>query len=103
MSRQVQGPTNQNVDIVQLSKNNLAITFNKHALVALKEGRTQLVQLKVGSRQLKIIVCRDNTLNENLSTFRQHFGVEKKAVWNPLTWFRTGWLKITVRGKKLPK
>ena len=77
---------NQNVDIIQLSKSNVAITFNKRALDGLKKGHSQTVKVKQGifKKDLTFLFMRDIEFQTRFSQFNQ---AEAKAK-TPSRWHK---------------
>lgn len=57
------------VDIIQLSKSTVAVTFSKNALAAIKDGASTAVQLNVGNRTMKFVFMRDMAFQERYNQF----------------------------------
>lgn len=73
------------VEIVQLSSNTTVIGFNKTALAALKDGKAQVVELKMGKKIMRVLIMRDTEFKAKMSEFRQHYqevDQPKVAWWN---------------------
>ncbi len=62
----------QNVDIIQISKSNVAITFNKHALDGLKKGQSQTMKVRQGifHRDLTFLFMRDTEFEMRFAQFK---------------------------------
>ena len=71
------------VEIVQLSGNTTVIAFNKTALAALKDGKAQVVELKLGKKIMRVLIMRDTEFKSKMSEFRQHYQEldQKKIKW----------------------
>lgn len=88
------------VEIIQLSRNNIAITFNKQALKGLEHGDSQAVKLKqgFGKKDITFLFMRDKDFHEKFSKFNQGLPV-KKSWWSKL-WPFKGESQITIRESK---
>ena len=61
----------QDVSLIQLSKNNIAITFNKRAIAGMREGATSGIKMKVGrGREIRFVFMRDSTYRARMKEFR---------------------------------
>ena len=62
----------QNVDIIQISKSNVAITFNKRALDGLKKGQSQTRKVGQGifHRDVPFLFMRDTEFETRFAQFR---------------------------------
>lgn len=74
---------NQNVEIIQLSKHNIAVTFNKHALKAMERGASQAIRLKqgFGKKDITFLFMRDRDFNASLAKYERALG-PKKSWWS---------------------
>lgn len=84
------------VQIVQLSKHNIAVTFNKQALKALEKGGSQAIVLKngFGRKDITFLFMRDKDFNAKYAEFNR--GVPKKSFWAKL-WPFSAKARIGVR------
>jgi len=77
---------NQNVEIIHLSKHNIAVTFNKHALKALEKGASQAIKLKqgFGKKDITFLFMRDKDFK---AIYAEHTkGLAKKKSWWSWMW-----------------
>ncbi len=88
---------NQNVEIIQLSKNNIAVTFNKHAIKALHNGQSQAIKLKQGilKKDITFLFMRDKDFKKAYSEFNKMLG-PKRSFWSKL-WPFSGKAQASVR------
>ena len=77
----------QDTQIIQLSKNNIIITFNKSALGAIKKGGAQAIELTQDSGKLTFLFMRDTEFTKRYSQLRKTETIEKpKKPWFKLVW-----------------
>lgn len=88
----------QDVEIIQLSKNNIAVLFNKHALTALRAGHSQAIILKqgIGRKDLTFLFMRDTDFKKSYSDFTKTLGQEE-SFWSKLWPFGNKKARVTVR------
>ncbi len=93
----------QDIQVIQLSKNNLAVTFNKQALEGLKHGKSQAIKLKqgLGRKDITFLFMRDVEFAKRQQQFFSG-GMQKKSFWSRLWPFgkKAG---VTVRETKNKK
>jgi len=73
------------IEIVQLSKNNIAVTFNKHALKGLEKGGSQAIVLKqgFGRKDITFLFMRDKDFKEKFNNYNRGLA-PKKSFWAKL-------------------
>jgi len=78
---------NENTEVIQLSPNNIVITFNKHAIAAMRDGKSQAVKVKqrVG-KDLTFLFMRDTEYKKQMSTFQQQQAIAFKRSWLKRLW-----------------
>lgn len=84
----------EDVQLVQLSPNRVAITFNKKALAKLREGGSAGVSLKFASKELKFLFMRDVEFNAKFAEFRRTSVMEQKSLPWWKRWFLTPFMKV---------
>jgi len=62
---------NENIEVYQLSDNNMCVTFNKNSLAAIKDGRSVALKVQVGKRELKMLFIRDTSFREMMTEYKQ--------------------------------
>jgi len=77
---------NENTEVIQLSAHNIVITFNKHAIEAIKGGSSQAVKVKqrVG-KDLTFLFMRDTEYRKQMANFQQQAGAFKRS-WLKRLW-----------------
>ena len=88
---------NENMEIVNLSKNRVAINFSKNAIAGLREGKSFVVNVKIGRKDVKFLFMRDSAFREKLGQFRQTMG-DEPGLWNRVKGFFQK-LKVTPVGR----
>jgi hypothetical protein len=66
---------NENIEIVNLSKNRIAITFSKNAIAGLREGKSFVVNVKVGRKDVKFLFMRTSSFKERMVEFQKGGGL----------------------------
>jgi len=73
------------IEIIQLSRHNIAVTFNKHALKGLEKGASQTIVLRqgFGRKDLTFLFMRDRDFKARSKEFNSTLG-KKKSFWEKL-------------------
>jgi len=80
--------TLENVQLIQLSKHNIAVTFNKRALIALKNGGSEAIVLKQPfSKDITFLFMRDTDFNSRYAEFAKQLG-EQRRWWHRFNPFK---------------
>ena len=75
----------EDIQIVQLSRNNMVVTFNKQALAGLKHGKAQAIRLKrTLGKDITWMFMRDTDFQRRQLEFFGPGGVKKKRWWQKL-------------------
>lgn len=76
---------NNLIEIVQLSRHNIAVTFNKHALKGLEKGGSQAIVLKqgFGRKDITFLFMRDKDFKIRFNEYNRGLAT-KKSFWAKL-------------------
>ena len=69
---------NENIEIIGLSKNRIAITFSKNAIAGLREGKSFVCNVKTGRKDTKFLFMRTSSFKEKMVEFNQQGGLVSK-------------------------
>ncbi len=73
------------IEVIVLSKNNIAITFNKQALKALEKGASEAIKLKqgFGKKDITFLFMRDKDFKARYQEYTRSMRL-KKSIWSRL-------------------
>ena len=66
----------ENLELIQLSKNNFVVAFSKKAIAGLKDGKATGLNVKTRGKTLKFVFMRDSAYRGKMEKFQKSVAEE---------------------------
>ena len=80
----------ENLELIQLSKNNFVVAFSKKAIAGLKDGKATGLNVKTRGKTLKFVFMRDSAYRGKMEKFQKSVAEELRN----MPWWKRWWKKI---------